>query len=602
MTAKDSSEQASAGVSGRMLRVASWSAVICVLLIELTMMAAGAAQTDSSRRRETSITGRLVDGSGQPIPNASIHVRKVGVASAGRALGTDSEGRFHADDLAQGTYTVVPTYPGYVLESATGEPQYYRPGDNVTFRMVKGAVISGTVTNSSGDPVVAARVSAIRVRDAEGRLIRGAGLGSMSRQTDDRGAYRLYGLEAGSYLVVVNGGSLTYFPATAYDGDAPTYYPSTTRDAASEVVVHTGDEISGIDIRYRGERGHIISGTFSGSFGSDSTSRTVTMNLTHASSGAVEANTFISLSSGERGFALYGVPDGEYDLQGISDVTGENAAASLPRRVVVRGADVTGIDVALAPLGSVAGRVVLVGLPESERKPDCKEKRAPRLDETVIVARRDMTGKGPSISTLLMPRESPTDDKGEFKIYGLFAGTYRIEPRLPSETWYVRSIVASASGPSSKRGVDAAMSGLAIGAGQRASDVIVTIAEGAGAIRGKVAPASAGASLPARLRVHLVPAEPEAAEAVVRFYEAVVESDNTFSITNVAPGRYFILPRPVPDEEVMERTPRPAAWDARPRASLRTEAQAANNAVEIQACQRLSDYVLKYTSPARLNR
>src|SRR5437762_12417174 len=121
-------------------------------------------------------------------------------------------------------------------------------------------VITGTVTTLEGEALVGVRVLAVRVRDGEGRLLRGTGAAtSRPRRTDDRGVYRLFGLQSGSYLIQVGGGSLSYYPAFGYQGDAATYHPSATRDAAVEVVVRAGDEIRGIDVRYRAERAHIVS-------------------------------------------------------------------------------------------------------------------------------------------------------------------------------------------------------------------------------------------------------------------------------------------------------------------------------------------------------
>ena len=81
-------------------------------------------QGDSKRAREGSITGRLLDGSGQPIPNAAIFVRRAGASgNVNRSIGTDSDGRFHADNLPAGAYSVAAHVPGYVNESASSEPQ-----------------------------------------------------------------------------------------------------------------------------------------------------------------------------------------------------------------------------------------------------------------------------------------------------------------------------------------------------------------------------------------------------------------------------------------------------------------------------------------------
>src|SRR5205807_1489725 len=68
-----------------------------------------------------------------------------------------------------------------------------------------GGVINGTVTDSDKQPVVAVRVRALMIRDANGELTNGSV--ATERLTDDRGIYRLYGLTSGSYVVSAGGGS-----------------------------------------------------------------------------------------------------------------------------------------------------------------------------------------------------------------------------------------------------------------------------------------------------------------------------------------------------------------------------------------------------------
>lgn len=581
---------------------------ICMFVVAIAVRTEdrSAAQTQSSTRRGGSIIGRLINESNQPIPGAGINVRGVGATGAGRSIGTDEDGRFHADDLAPGGYTVSPYVPGYVPATDSADRQYYRPGETVILRVVKGGVITGKVTDSEGEPLIGARVAAIRVRDVEGRPIRGARSSGISRQTDDRGVYRIYGLQSGSYLVVVNGSDSNYYPSSAYEGDAPTYYPSTTRDAAVEVTVHTGDETTGIDIRYRGDKGHIVSGILSGAIGAAPANSGAWLSLAHASSGAIETSGYISLRGGERSFALYGVLDGEYDLFAQMSSGPDNNAASAPRRIKVKGADVTGIELALAPLGSIAGRVVLDALPESERKGDCKNKHASSLDDAVIVARRDEPSgvKDQFSMALLLPNEATPNEKGEFQLFNLYPGRYRLEARLPTEDWFVRSITVANTSASADRSSasiqqrDAASSGIAISSGQRVTGLIATLAEGAAGIRGKVVPASETVTSPSRLRVHLLPAEADSAGDVLRYAEASVDGEGAFSITNLAPGRYFAFARAVSDEEFPERTPPPLAWDAASRAKLRREAAAANVVVELQQCKHLAEYVLKYNPPS----
>ena len=85
---------------------------------------------------------------------------------------------------------------------------------------------------------------------------------------------------------------------------------------------------------------------------------------------------------------------------------------------------------------------------------------------------------------------------------------------------------------------------------------------------------------------------------MLRYAEIAVDDGGAFSISNLAPGRYFILARAVSDEEFMERESLPVAWDAANRKRLRREAETANVTVELQRCQRVTDYSLKYSPPS----
>ena len=76
----------------------------------------------------------------------------------------------------------------------------------------------------------------------------------------------------------------------------------------------------------------------------------------------------------------------------------------------------------------------------------------------------------------------------------------------------------------------------------------------------------------------------------------MAQSDGSFSISNLAPGRYWIIALPVTDDDSSAK-PQPVAWDSNDRAALRHAAEAANVVLELQACQRVVDYSLKYAPP-----
>ena len=82
-----------------------------------------------------------------------------------------------------------------------------------------------------------------------------------------------------------------------------------------------------------------------------------------------------------------------------------------------------------------------------------------------------------------------------------------------------------------------------------------------------------------------------------RFREAFVDADGKFAISNIAPGRYLLLVRPVADNESSDLPRRTAAPDADTRGKLRRAAETDGVAIDIQPCQHLSDYTLRYAPP-----
>src|SRR5215471_16639745 len=244
--------------------------------------------TDRESRTRARIKGRVITEGGRPVPDATIMVFPVNVAgnmqtavaSVLSPVITNADGNFEVASLQPGAYTISASSPGYVL-SEQDSKQFYRPGDDATLNLVKGGVITGKVTNSSGEPVVGALMRVVKIREPDqspARMRGGVGAQISDSlallmgpyRTDDRGIYRIYGLSPGYYQVAAGGRSGQGFSLgspNAYDNDAPTYYPSSTLETASEVSVAAGTEATGIDIRYREYRGHSIGGTVSMSGG-----------------------------------------------------------------------------------------------------------------------------------------------------------------------------------------------------------------------------------------------------------------------------------------------------------------------------------------------
>src|SRR5262245_58344750 len=309
------------------------------------------------------ISGRVVTEDGQPVPRATVLITASGKADRRVSINTDEEGNFRAEGLDAAAYVVSASAPGYVVrqrsEAGARRAGFNYIGEVVTVTMFIGGVITGRVVNAAGEPVVGVPVMAERVRDEDGRPLPAPEKVSASsqRQTDDRGVYRSYGLAPGSYVICAGGSGGISTRPTPFEGRMLIYHPSATRDAAAEVTVRGGEELSAIDIRYRVERGYTISGKITGLPATGGSAQVV---LRKPGSELLMATTSPQPSGMENPYAIYGVPNGEYEIIAARDFSGdESAFASSPRRVAVNGRDVGGIDLALAPLAGLAGGVAL---------------------------------------------------------------------------------------------------------------------------------------------------------------------------------------------------------------------------------------------------
>lgn len=580
---------------------------------------AGAPQTTQTspadaRRRggAASITGRVVTSEGNfAVANARVLARAAGAggASSVRMTTTDDEGNFQLTDLGRGNYLIRVAAPGYISEPAAAETPatLYRPGETVTLRMVTGGVITGRVLDANGEPLTMARVRAVRVKDPEGRPVRDSGAGR-DWMTDDRGVYRLYGLEPGAYVVAA-GPSSRFRPGSAQSRSAgeqggeaaPTYYPSSTLDAATHVNVHGGQETRGVDIRYRAGRSYSVRGAVvapNARGGAPASRAFISITLSHAATGLALDFANITPAGASTLFNFDGVPDGVYELTALTAPGTSDAAVAPPQRVTVRGASVSDVLLTLTPFGSVAGRVLLETTGATEAIEACRDARAASVEETLVSARRDeagAAGRPPSVASLL-PVEAQPDARGEFALTNVGAGRYALDVRPPGRLWYVRDIAPAnaATTTDGRAPVNLTPGGLTLKLGERVQGLTVRLAPGAASVAGRVS-AAAGAALPGRLRVYAVPAERERADDALRYAGTRVRPDGAFAIEHLAPGRYWLLARASSDaDDANENAGGGAVPGATTRAALRRDAESANHAVELQPCRQVTGHALRF--------
>lgn len=581
--------------------------VLVILLAGLSLQAQGQQQSSDEKnddKRTAAITGSVVSDTGQPLASVAVVARSLNSLLT-RNTTTANDGSFKISGLDPSLYMLSASMPAYVPRPRESDSfGYYKPGDHVKLELVKGGVITGAVTNILGEPVIAIRVRAYKIREADGAPSRVA-ISFGERTTDDRGIYRLYGLSPGTYLVAA--GSTTAFITSnlnPYDSDVPTYAPSSTRDTAAEFVVHSGEETTNVDIRYRGEPGHSISGVANAQLAAGSPySPPVNVTLSPVANSIPGPNIIALQQPGSRGFIFSGIPDGTYDLVAQSAPGINEFTVSDPLRVVVKGADVTGLELRTKPLGSISGRVVL----ETLKVAECKGKREPLFTETAITAQRKDDKSIENAARLRFGSGFSLPEKdGAFTIRNLGPGDYGLSTRFFAKYWYLRSITFTQPGgqratrsTAVHQPLDAFRNWIALKQGEQLTGLSIKLALGAASFHGTVKMSDA-TPIPARLFVQLVPAEQASSEDAMRFFATRVEPDGSFALGNLAPGRYFALVSVAADDGPAWlsklRTPDLAAT----RAKLWRAAAAAKTEIELSPCQNISDYQLLFKGAAPL--
>lgn len=199
----------------------AWFAAGLTTLVVAAVAASVAGQQRDTRvgaptpadRGTASVSGVVVDAqSSAPVRRAIVTLQGPGEPST-RSLVTDDAGRFRFESLPPERYSLVATKAAYI-DAAYGATRPGRPGTalqiaegqqlDVTIAIARGAVIEGVIRDETGAPVPRVAVYVLDPREANatmGSPIFGGGARQRRTTTDDRGAYRLFGLTPGDYVV-----------------------------------------------------------------------------------------------------------------------------------------------------------------------------------------------------------------------------------------------------------------------------------------------------------------------------------------------------------------------------------------------------------------
>jgi hypothetical protein len=190
------------------------------------------------------IVGQVVDAAGRPVPEPLVrltpsltvapNLATAPTTTSDAGVVGDSQGRFFFTDVPPGNYRMEASKEGHTV----GYFGQRRPGGpstqltlgvnerraDIKLTLWKFAVISGTVVDEAGEPVVGVGVRAmyrdvVGGRPAFGNRDMPADQASTA-VTDDRGQFRFPRLLPGSYVVFVPS-TLTTMPASVLEGTTP---------------------------------------------------------------------------------------------------------------------------------------------------------------------------------------------------------------------------------------------------------------------------------------------------------------------------------------------------------------------------------------------
>jgi hypothetical protein len=313
----------------------------------------GTNRTDATGR----ISGRVFDAS------TNTPIRRAQIQGSNNELFVDAlsddEGRFQLSNLPPGDWRVTVAKGGYF----TWQPGQRRPfdppppitlarGQRVTTDVAlnRGGVIAGRVYDETGEPLSGLRVKVYRARTVSGyRRLEDVGAAD---QTDDTGAYRIFGLPPGEYYVAA---SLRMAPPdsvvqTTY---SPTYYPGTGElTEAQRIRVDLGTESTAM-FPLLPVRSVSVTGMVMDSSGGPANAF---LNLV---SDAAEFGTPLGIggvTQPDGTFTIPDVPPGRYVLNASLRGDGPSESGSTP--VTVFNDDVAGNTIVTSRAATLKGRFV----------------------------------------------------------------------------------------------------------------------------------------------------------------------------------------------------------------------------------------------------
>ncbi len=345
-------------------------AIAFLLLSALPASAQGSAPATNA-----TIAGTVVKEPGsQPLKKVLVQVVAEDQKQGGNySVTTDADGHFRMENVVPGRYRLFMEKAGYLEVNGRGlkadvnvfTVQAGQAVEDLLFRMLPSAIISGRVTDEDGDPMSGVRI--IVQKKKPGKSTRET-VGSEG--TNDLGEYRVSGLFPGQYWIVAipppdmrdyekqpekppqgdnqSGDQHNTQPDTRY---VTTYYPGTDDGLqASAVTLKAGDEMP-VNLMLVPARTYRVRGIVTGVMAGQK----AIVELVSKAGDSIRAN--------EVG------PDGQFELRGVgpgsyvvrASTPTESQSFTARQDVSVAAADVEGVKLTPLPSFKLSGHLQIEG-------------------------------------------------------------------------------------------------------------------------------------------------------------------------------------------------------------------------------------------------
>lgn len=454
-----------------------------------------ATVTGKATLRGASVSGAVITARfAAPGPEPAITVR------------TSGDGQYRIANLRPGRYVFSAQSPGLALQEQT--PGAYRREinlasgelqENIDFAFVRGAAVTGRVTDEKGRPVVDEMISVAASSDNSQRYV----ALSEAFSTDDRGVYRIYGLPPGRYTVSAGSGGGSRYQKLDYGQRyyAHTYHPNVREESKAKVIeVAEGGEISGVDIMVGPQ---LRTYEASGIIVNAKTGQPQPGVKWGYDGGAM--STFGPLSDENRRFRITGLLPGRYSV--FAGCEGDFYSGKVEFEISDHNID--SLEIRRNPGGGVRGKVII----EGTNDPD-------KLRQATIYARNNASSANHRV-----------EPDGSFYFCGLQPGKIKIDASSwPTPGFWLSRV--ERNGKEIKDGID-------LSAGDHLTDIRVVLAYMTGRIRGQVK--FENYTLPMATRLQLYASRVGETEDSRNFF-AETDEQGRFLFEGLAPGEYKLGP------------------------------------------------------------